>query len=353
MPEGAGWRRLALDPPRALGAPPATGRLKDSPEDFVVEEQLGFAADGGRGQLLLLVEKRAANTQFVARGLARLAGCRERDVGYAGLKDRQAVARQWFTVPLPRSPAPIDGQQGDGWRVLSAAPHSRKLRRGALAGNRFRIVVRGLAGDVAALGERLPRLAERGAPNYFGPQRFGRDGANLDAVADWLAGGPLPARRDARGFLLSAARALAFNAVLGARVLQDSWDRLLPGEVVNLDGSQSLFQAEAIDDGLAARCAAGDLHPTGPLCGDAGKAPGGEAAAVEAEALAGLGALPQALAAAGLEGARRALRVRPSGLDWNLDGDRLEVSFGLPRGAYATALLRELLGGELPDAGGD
>src|SRR6185369_4271862 len=114
--------------------------------------------------------------------LAARAGKPQVDVGFAGLKDRRSLARQWFSVPASRDTASFVGYAGDGFRVLREHPHSRKLRRGALAGNRFRIRVRGLQGDAAAIAARIARLAAAGLPNYYGPQRFGRDGANLRRV---------------------------------------------------------------------------------------------------------------------------------------------------------------------------
>lgn len=347
----AAWKAVALSPPRAFPGPRVRGRLRAEPADFFVQERLGFAADGGGAHVLLCVEKTDANTLFVARQLARATGARPQDVGFAGLKDRRAVALQWFTVPAGRGTGELGGFEGPGFRVLEAHPHSRKLRRGALAGNRFRIVVRELEGDPEALRPRLAELEARGAPNYFGPQRFGRDGANLASVAGWLGGGRLPQGREERAFVLSAARGLAFNAVLAARVAAGSWDRLLPGEIINLDGSGSVFAAEDIDAELAARCAAGDVHPTGPLPGAGGLGPQGEAGALESAALEPLSGLVAALASAGVDSSRRPLRVRPARLEASLSPGRLEIAFDLPRGAFATALLAELVDFDAAAAG--
>lgn len=334
---------VALRPTHAFGTPPATGRLRVSPEDFVVTERLGFEPDGGTAHVLLEVDKRDANTMWVARELARHAGVRPDDAGFAGLKDRRAVARQWFSVPATRPAAEWVGVAGEGYVVRAAHPHSRKLRRGALAGNGFAIVVRELTGEAPAIEARIAQLVETGVPNYFGPQRFGREGSNVTRVAAWLETGELPRDRDQRGFVYSAARSLAFNQVLSARVAAGSWNRLLPGEVVNLDGSGSVFQAELIDATLEARNLAFDVHPTGPLPGRGGKLPAGEAAAAEAAALDPLGALATLLQDAGIDAERRALRLRPTALRYQLSGDVLEIDFDLPRGTFATAVLREIL----------
>lgn len=343
------WRRFALDPPRAWGATPVSGALRVEPADFVVDERLGFEPDGGESHRLLRVEKVGANTLFVARALAARAGRPPADIGFAGQKDRRAVARQWFSVPATRETASFVGYSGEGFRVLGEAAHSRKLRRGALAGNRFSIRVRGLQGDPGAIAARVARLAASGLPNYFGTQRFGRDGANLARVQQWLATGRLPRGREQRGFLLSSARALVFNAALGARVAANTWNRLLPGEVINLAGSRSVFAAEHPDDSLQRRLQEGDVSPTGPLCGTGGVLPGGEAGRVEAEALARVAPLPGLLAAVGLRGERRALVVRPADIRHRLDGDVLTIDFDLPRGAFATSVLRELLDVRVPE----
>ena len=344
----AAWRQLAIDPPFAHGATPAAGLIRSDPADFLVEERLGFEADGGTGHYLLLVEKRDANTLYVARCLARLAGLPPGDVGFAGLKDRRAVARQWFSIPARKDPPP-DHYQGDGFRVLEVQPHSRKLRRGALAGNRFRLRVRELDGDPAALSARLQLIADLGVPNYFGPQRFGRDGANLLMIGHWMESERLPRARTTRGFLLSAARSLAFNAVLARRVADGSWDRLLPGEIASLAGSSSVFRVSEIDVELARRCETGDIHPSGPLCGAGDMRPAGDCAVIEEQALATLAPLPERLAGV-VAGERRPLVLRPLDLTWSINGRELETSFELRRGQFATSLLREAVTATVPEA---
>lgn len=355
MPDEArreAWRQLALAPPHAHGGAPVAGLIRTDPEDFHVEERLGFQPDGGAGHLLLLVEKRDANTLYVAKCLARLAGISVGDIGFAGLKDRRAVAWQWFSMPARKVRPSAAGLEGDGFRVLEVHPHSRKLRRGALAANRFRLRVRELEGDPAALTARLQTIAARGAPNYFGPQRFGRDAANLLQVSDWIDSGRLPRDRAARGFLLSAARSLAFNAVLGRRVGDGSWDRLLPGEIASLSGSSSVFRVSEVDEELARRCREGDIHPSGPMCGVGDMQPAGECAAIEQRALEMLAPLPDRLAAI-VAGERRALVLRPAELAWNVSGQELELGFELPRGAFATSLLREAVTATVPGSESD
>lgn len=342
-----------MSPPRAHGAVTLSATLKDRPEDFIVTERLGFTADGGAAHVLLEVEKRERDTLAVQRELARAAGVPARDVGFAGLKDRTAIARQWFTVPATRPSADWMGVELRGARILSAAPHSRKLRRGALKGNHFAIRLTGLQGDAHGLSARLAEIAAAGVPNYFGVQRFGRDGSNLDAVARWASGDRLPNGREARAFVYSAARALLFNAVLAERVRLGSWRSLSPGELVNLNGRASWFAASGLDDTLLERLALGDIHPTGPLVGR-GAPMLGEAIRFEQSLCRAFDPLEERLVSAGLEAARRPLRVIPGELTSSLIADTLEVSFTLPAGAYATVVVRECVAiAALPGEGQD
>ena len=333
----------ALDPPRALGAPLCSGRLRGEPEDFLVEEQLGFEAAGAGQHVLLKVRKRNANTQWIAGELARACGCRPGEVGYAGLKDRRAVATQWFTVPQSRL-SPQDWLSiGSGeYEVLEAHRHSRKLPRGALAGNRFVIRVGGATVDDAVLASRLAAIETRGVPNYFGPQRFGRGGANLKRLSEDLRRLKPPER----GFILSAARSLVFNAVLAERVGDGSWERLEPGDLANLDGRASHFRVEALDETLAARRAGLDIHPTGPLWGRGSPASGGRVLQLEQRVAAGLRAACELVAQAGMDQERRSLRLAVRELRWRREpqGSSIVLEFRLTRGAYATTVLREVFG---------
>ena len=338
--------------PRALGAAVLQGRMRESPEDFRVEELDAFEPSGSGEHLLLVVEKRGMNTGFAAKRIAQWAGVPEAAVGFAGLKDRHAVTRQRFSVQLPgRDPPDVAALEGDGLRVLAQARHARKLPRGALAGNRFELVLRGVSGDAGAIDARLQAIATRGVPNLFGEQRFGHDGGNVPGALAMFAGRRV--RREQRGLLLSAARSELFNRVLAARVLDGSWDRALDGEAWILDGSRSVFGPEPFDAALATRLAAFDIHPSGPLWGKGELRTTGVARALELAVLDDPegGALARGLAGAGLRQERRALRLRPADLGWDRPApDALRLCFSLPPGTYATAVLAEL--GAVADAAG-
>lgn len=338
--------------PRALGTPVLQARMREVPEDFRVDELHAFEASGSGEHLLLLVEKRGMNTGFAAKRIAGWAGVPEAAIGYAGLKDRHAVTTQRFTVHLPgREPPDIATLEGDGLRVLGHARHARKLPRGALAGNRFEIVLRGVQGEADAIDARLQAIATRGVPNYFGEQRFGHGAGNVGEALAMFAGRRV--RREQRGMMLSAARSELFNRVLARRVADGTWDRALPGEAWILDGSRSVFGPEPFDDALAARLAEFDIHPSGPLWGQGELRSRDEAQAIERGVLEtpDAQALATGLERAGLRQERRALRLRPAGLDWDRPvPDALRLRFTLPAGTYATVVLAEL--GEVADAAG-
>jgi tRNA pseudouridine13 synthase len=347
------WRQAALAPPPAWGEALGTGVLRTSPEDFEVDEILGFAASGEGPHALLRVRKRGANTEWVARELARFAGVKPFEVGFAGMKDRNAVTTQHFTVPRgKREAAEFAGLSGEGYEVLDSSAHQRKLPRGALEGNRFAITVRGLTCDPAALAERMQRLGSGGAPNYFGAQRFGREAANLEEVlraarklAEGGRGGQGRRGRDDAGFMLSAARSVIFNAILAERVNLGTWNRLSVGDVANLDGRGSVFPVESVDPELEQRCATLDVHPTAPLAGQGESLARGEVLARENAICA---RFPEALAvihAEGMKPERRALRIRVRDLEHEYAGDVLRLRFALSAGSFATTVLREIIAG--------
>jgi len=345
------WRQAALSPPFAWGSGPlGKGVLRASPEDFNVDEILGFQASGEGPHALLRVRKRGANTEWVARELSRAAGCKPFEVGFAGLKDRNAVTTQFYTVPRgKRAAADFLGMKGEGYEVIEAAAHQRKLPRGALEGNRFDIAVRDVAAEDVAVHERVRAIAAGGVPNYFGPQRFGRDAGNLAQVMQAAASIAAGARRAGRranpdqGFMLSAARSVVFNAVLAERVQQGHWNRLLPGDVANLDGRGSVFAVPALDADLERRCLDMEVHPTAPLPGDGESLATGAVRELEDRVAAGF---PEALAvirAERMNAERRALRLRVRDLEHEFSGGVLRLRFALSAGSFATAVLREII----------
>ncbi len=332
--------------PGAHGRPPATGAIRREPEDFVVDEMLGFEPDGTGNHALLVVEKRGANTGWVAAQLARHAGVAARDVGFSGHKDRHARTTQAYSLPLPASFDVTEclQWQGEGYAVHAAHRHGRKLRPGSHRANRFQLRIRDLRGDRGAIETCLAAIREHGVPNYFGPQRFGREGNNLRRALAWAGGDVPPRDRSQRSFALSAARSHLFNVVLAARVTRGDWNQLLPGEAVMLDGRRSYFLAEPGDAELEARRTAMDVHPSGPLPGRGESPAAAIARAVEDAELATHAALVALLAGERIDHERRSLRLPVREFDWTFsDDDTLVLRFVLPRGTFATAVLHEVL----------
>jgi tRNA pseudouridine13 synthase len=329
--------------PRTAPAPLTAAVMRVTPEDFRVEELMRIEPEGKGEHLWVRVCKRNWNTDQVARQLARLAGISPRAVGYAGMKDRRAVTVQWFSLQLPGRADPVWEGLPPGIEVLAAVRHSRKLQRGALVGNRFDIVLRDCAGDAAGLVRRLAAIGHEGVPNYFGEQRFGRDGGNIARAGElFSATGTVPDRLR-RGIYLSAARAFLFNEVLAERIRAGNWQTPLPGEACLLAGSNSFFVIDAVDDVIQKRLKERDIHLGGPLWGEGDLPTRAVVQTIEQTVAARHPELVAGLAQAGLRQERRALRVIPGDVEIEaLDAGSWRLRFSLPSGSYATAVLREL-----------
>lgn len=326
---------------RANGESLFDAAIRSVAADFVVTENCNIEFSGEGEHDFLYIEKTGANTLWVAECLAKHGKVPLRDVGYAGLKDRHAITRQWFSV---RRLGSVDwtGFSAEGVQILEQQRHRRKLRRGAHASNSFKIALR--ADKVSArtddINRRLAIIAQAGVPNYFGEQRFGRGGSNIELCQSMFAGRRLS--RAKRSIALSAARSLIFNTILDRRVTHGSWNQILPGELANLDGSASVFAVETVDDELVRRCQEQDIHPSATLWGDGSPRSTGEVAALEEEVAAQYPQIVAGLVAARMEPASRSLRLRVSDLAWQIETDVVWLEFTLAKGGYATTVLREI-----------
>ncbi|MCH8537293.1 MAG: tRNA pseudouridine(13) synthase TruD [Alkalimonas sp.] len=326
------------------GEPVSTAKLRVQPEDFMVDEELNFSPSGAGEHLLLQIEKTGQNTQYVAKKLAELSGLKARDISFAGRKDRHAVTRQWFCLPWPiKQDIPWQDWQAEGYRIIDVQRHFRKLRLGALKRNHFQIRLREVT-EPEQLWQRVQQV-RAGVPNYYGEQRFGIDGGNL-RLAESLFAGQGIADRQLRGLALSAARSFLFNVQLSKRIEQGYFQQLLLGDVVQLDGSGSIFRVEELTDALQQRLQQGDIHPTVALCGlpssDKGQV-SGQAARLEQQWLADYAALQQGLQDFRLKAERRAIRLQPQQLEIEQDAGTILLRFALPTGCFATSVLRELV----------
>ncbi len=346
VPEGVLFRAIPHwhGLPTAWGGPSGPARMRLLPEDFQVSEVPLVEPCGEGEHCWVWIRKRNSNTHWVARQLARFAQVSPSAIGYAGLKDREAVTEQWFSVQLGRRPDP-DWQtlRCDEFQVLRAVRHQRKLKTGALRGNRFRLRLSHVNATAEPIDQRLRRLVSGGFPNYFGPQRFGRDASNLTEAEKLFMrpGSRLP--RHKRGLYLSAVRSALFNQVLAARVEDCCWNTALPGDALQLDGKSACFVAERVDDTIEQRLQALEVHPTGPLCGFGEVLPSGQAAQYEASQLQAYLGWIEGLERFKVTAARRALRAVPRDLRWQREADgSWLLEFFLGSGCYATSMLREV-----------
>jgi len=335
---------LQLLGPRAYGESLGSAVLKATAEDFQVDEVLDIPLSGEGEHLWLWVEKRGLNTEDAARRLARAAGVPLRTVSYAGLKDRQALTRQWFSIQLPGKADPdLSAAENETLKILKLARHKRKLQRGAHAANGFTLRLTQLNADKHALQSRLETIARQGIPNYFGAQRFGYQGGNLGEARDYAARQALPEQRNVRSRLLSTARSYLFNQVLAARVADGSWQQAQVGDLLAFTDSRSFFpagEAECLDPRLAIL----DLHPTGPQWGEGQSPASGITADLENQVAERETVLRDWLIRAGMEHERRILRLPIGGLTWHYpEPDILQLEFVLPAGCFATVLVRELV----------
>ena len=330
--------------PLAYGEPLGSAVLKATAEDFQVDEVLDIPLSGDGEHLWLWVEKRGLNTEEAARRIAKSAGVPLRTVSYAGLKDRQALTRQWFSVQLPGKADPdLSAAENDTLKILKTSRHKRKLQRGAHAANGFTLRLTKLDADKEALQQRLEVISQQGVPNYFGSQRFGWQGGNLGEARDYAARKALPEQRNVRSRLLSTARSYLFNQVLAARVADGSWQRAQVGDLLAFTDSRSFFpagEAECNDPRLAIL----DLHPTGPLWGEGESATTHATHELEQSIAAREADLRDWLVRAGMSHERRILRLPIGRLTWHYpEPDILQLEFVLPAGCFATVLVRELV----------
>lgn len=327
--------------------PGCGGAFKASPDDFVVEELPAYEPSGERDaeHLFLWVEKRGRSTQDVARALARHCGFEERHVSWAGLKDRQAVTRQYLCAPARFVEPKLASFALEGVTVLRAARHRNKLKGGHLRGNRFRLVVRGVTDAPAGLAA-LARLVEVGVPNYFGEQRFGVGGDNAERGKRILLAGGRHRDRFERKLFLSAFQSDLFNRALALRLEAGALARAHRGDVLKKTETGGEFVCEDPSTDQP-RVAAFEVSPTGPLFGPEMRRPEGEVDALEEGLLAAEGVSRELFERGGQEtrGARRPLRVPITVEEARAEADTLRLGFSLPAGSYATVVLRELMKG--------
>jgi tRNA pseudouridine13 synthase len=339
---------VAVPPIATTDLPGTGGTIGPEPEDFQVDEIPLYAPSGEGEHLYVRVQKRRMTTREAVSSLARAAGVPQSEIGTAGMKDKHAVTTQWMSLPARRAKPLEAWTLPEGLSVVESSRHGNKLRTGHLRGNRFRIrLVEVEQGAIDKAASIVGRLREQGLPNYFGAQRFGRDGDNLATALAWI-------ERDARGeggrtppferkLFASVLQSEVFNRYVTAR-LELALGEPLVGEVVRLEGTGSLF---AVDDPARemSRWKSNDIHPTGPMIGPKMRKAHGKALALEDAAVESVGLTGETLARLGklADGTRRDLLLLPEDLrvEAENEGRALVVEVTLPAGNYATQVIRE------------
>ncbi|MBT4518610.1 MAG: tRNA pseudouridine(13) synthase TruD [Halieaceae bacterium] len=332
--------------PRVQGEPQVEAVIRSCPEDFTVCEQLGFDLSGEGEHVFLHLQKRQITTAQLVDRVSVLSDVPARGIGFSGLKDRNALTRQWISVGLAGKPEPTwqHLEQAGDVQVLAVKRHLRKLKRGVHQANRFVIQLRQLQGHTEDLERRLHRVRDEGVPNYFGEQRFGSRGATLEQALGWMKAGGRKISRTRRSMFLSVLRSCLFNTLLADRVDRGSWNQILEEDVCMLQGSRSHFICDVLDDSIMTRMQRGDIHPGLPLWGCGSQRAGASRIAQEAAVLADSREICQFLERMGLDLTYRSARLVVDDFYWEFCDDKsLRLEFCLGAGAYATAILAELV----------
>lgn len=318
------------------------GQLRAADDDFAVDEELPYAASGEGDHVFVRIEKRGLTTPMAVGAIAKALAINERDIGVAGMKDRHAVTKQWISLPPPVSVDQAKALAIDHVAILEAIKHNHKLRTGHVRSNRFRLRVRG-ATDVDGARAILEKLAQPpGAPNWYGEQRFGRDGDNAARGRELLSGKRGRDRKQDR-FLISSLQSELFNAWLVARLRDGLYAQVLTGDVLHKVGGGMFTSEDAAVD--SPRLTAGELVVTGPMFGERMRRAVGEAAAREDQILTEAGLSHDSWHAVRqiAEGTRRDASIQVGDPSVERDDDGVVISFALPGGAYATAVMREIM----------
>ena len=323
------------------------GVLRTTPEDFLVDEEPAYLPSGEGDHVFIKIEKRGLTTQMAVDAIAKALNVKARDIGVAGMKDRHAVTRQWLSLPPPTL---LEAAQALGLpdiSVLEVSRHKNKLRTGHVRANRFVLRVRGVAdGAVDTARAVLERLAlPPGAPNWYGEQRFGRDGDNAARGRAIVNGEGFPRDRKLARLLVSALQSEMFNTWLIARMADGLYSTVLAGDVLHKNGGGMFTSEDAAVD--TQRLVAGEVVLTGPMFGDQMRrcAEGSPALEREDKILADAGLTRDSFASvrAIAEGTRRDATITVAAPTVTQIETGIEVAFGLPGGAYATAVMRELI----------
>ncbi len=326
------------------GKPTAKGKIKAKTEHFKVVENLGYEFSGSGEHLMVFIRKTGENTSFVANELAKACGVKSKDVSWAGLKDRHAVTEQWLSVHLPSGEYPnlaLFQQKHPSVEILSMTRHNKKLRPGDLAGNGFEVTLSEVT-DVEEVVKRLEVVAQQGVPNYFGNQRFGKDGNNLTEARRWGRDNVRTRNQNQRSMYLSTARSWIFNQIVSSRIEKGCFEHFIEGDIALYNGEQQLIDAKNIGE-YNERLSQDKAQVSAALAGDNALPTQAHALAIEQEFLDSEEDLMKLIRGNRMRHDRRAIALKPQGLSWEVDNDSITLTFSLDAGSFATSIVRELI----------
>lgn len=326
------------------GKPTAKAKIKAKPEHFKVVEDLGYRFSGDGEHVMVRIRKTGENTSFVANELAKACGVKSKDVSWAGLKDRHAVTEQWLSVHMPQGKFPNLSMflaQYPSIEVLEMQRHNKKLRPGDLRGNRFEVVLSEVT-DMDDVLRRLAVVAEQGVPNYFGNQRFGREGNNVTEARRWGRDNVRSRNQNQRSLYLSSARSWIFNHIVSARIEAACFYRFIDGDVALVGKEQVLVAADQLAE-WSAKLQQGEAVISAALAGDNALPTQNEALALEQPQLDAEPDLMALIRGNRMRHDRRAVSLMPQDLSWDVDGDQITLRFALDAGSFATSIVRELI----------
>jgi tRNA pseudouridine13 synthase len=324
----------------------SNGAIRSIPEDFKVTEINSIELSGEGEHLWLYVQKTGCNTDWVANQLANICQVPQRQVGYAGLKDRHAVTQQWFSVQLSKvlDCQKINDSLPDEVTVIKSKLHSRKIKTGQLEANQFEIIVREIVGDKKEIEYNIQSIIKNGVPNYFGPQRFGHDMGNIQKAQDWFSGTYKVKSRNLKSLLLSTARSHIFNCIVAQRIADNTWKKPIKGDIFQLNKSHSWFpEKDASPAEISKRLMEFDIHITAAMAGEDSLQSIGDCATLENFIISQFPIYQIGFEKFRLKQDRRSMRICPIDLDFEWEDGHLKLKFNLLPGSYATGILREII----------
>lgn len=326
------------------GKPTAKGKIKAQPEHFKVTEKLGYDFSGSGEHVMVLIRKTGENTSFVANELAKACGVKSKDVSWAGLKDRHAVTEQWLSVHLPGSGFPnlaLFQEKHPSIEVLEMTRHNKKLRPGDLAGNEFEVTLSEVT-DVEEVIKRLDTVSQQGVPNYFGNQRFGKDGNNLNEARRWGRDNVRTRNQNQRSLYLSTARSWIFNHIVSARIEAGCFNHFVDGDIALQNGEQILLSAEQLTE-FDQLLAQDSVQISAALAGDNELPTKAQALAIEQPFLDNEPDLMKLIRGNRMRHDRRPIALKAQNLTWEVDDNSVTLKFALDSGSFATSIVRELI----------